>query len=349
MTSLAAERRVETSFDDPARRQTTIVAALIALLAVATLAGLAFGAMPITLDAVLSPGRDDALQRTVLTEIRAPRVVLAGFVGAALAIAGAALQGMFRNPLADPGLIGVSSGAAVGALAMIVFGAQLVVAAAWMPYLVPLAAVVGAAAVTLFLYGFAARFGNFSVTTMLLAGIAINALGTVAIGTFEYLSDDTQLRTLIFWMMGSYGRATWQGVLPTVVIVGAAAVWLARSARALDVLQLGEADASYLGIDVATLKRRLILTTAAAVGGAVAVAGIIAFVGLIVPHLARLIGGATHRFVLIASALIGAILSIAADLLARTATAPAELPVGLVTSALGAPFFLWLIARIRTE
>ncbi|MEO1203917.1 MAG: iron chelate uptake ABC transporter family permease subunit, partial [Pseudomonadota bacterium] len=165
---------------------------------------------------------------------------------------------------------------------------------------------------------------------------------------FEYLSDDTQLRTLIFWMMGSYGRATWQTVLPTLVIIILAGGLLLRSGRALDTLQLGEADAHYLGVDVDRLKRTTILASAATVGAGVAVSGIIAFVGLVVPHLVRLLGGASNGFVLAGSALLGASLSVVADTVARTAVVPAELPVGLVTSAMGAPFFLWLIARVRT-
>ncbi|MEM9209762.1 MAG: iron ABC transporter permease, partial [Pseudomonadota bacterium] len=252
-------------------------------------------------------------------------------------------------PLADPSLIGVSSGAAVGALCMIVFGASLNAPAVAMPYLVPAAAVSGAGGVTLFLYAFSKKFGRFRITTMLLAGIAINALATVAIGAFEYLSDDTQLRTLIFWMMGSFGRATWTSLLPTLGIILIAGYVLILCARALDVLQLGEADALYLGVDPEATKKRVIVAAAAAVGAGVAVSGIIAFVGLVVPHLVRLLGGATHRYVLIGSALLGGSLSVAADTVARVAVMPAELPVGLVTSAMGAPFFLWLIARNRTE
>ena len=330
-------------------RRKNVLVLLSFVLTAAVVMALSTGAIPLSLLDALRDDAERAMQRSVLLDIRSPRVVLAAAVGAALAIAGAALQGLFRNPLADPGLIGVSSGAAVGALSMIVLGGPLVVSATWMPYLVPAAAVAGAGAVTLFLYAFARRYGNFSVTTMLLVGIAINALATVAIGAFEYLSDDTQLRTLVFWMMGSFGRATWPAVLPTLTIILLGAVLLLRSARALDVLQLGEAEAHYIGIDVDRLKRRIILSAAAAVGAGVAVSGIIAFVGLVVPHLVRLLGGAGHRYVLLGSALLGASLCVIADMVARTVVVPAELPVGLVTSALGAPFFLWLIARVRVR
>ena len=329
------------------RRASTLLVLAIVLV-IATVVALVTGAIPVSLLDIFSTDLDRSMQRTVLLEIRSPRILLAAAVGAALSVSGAALQGMFRNPLADPGLIGVSGGAAVGAITMIVFGGGLVVATEWMPWLVPAAAIAGAAAVTLFLYVFAQRFGNFNVTTMLLAGIAINALATVAIGSYEFLSDDTQLRTLTFWLLGSFGRATWVSVLPALAVIGLATAILIRSSRPLDILQLGEAEARYAGVDTEGLKKRVILASAAAVGAGVAVSGIIAFVGLVVPHLVRLLGGAAHRYVLIGAALLGGSLAVVADTLARTIVVPAELPVGLVTSALGAPFFLWLISRVRT-
>ncbi len=325
------------------RAPTALVLAL-ALAGAAALA-LAVGAMPIDLADLFD---DDArLQRMVFAEIRAPRVVLAGFVGAALALSGAALQGLFRNPLADPGLIGVSSGAALGAVAMIVLGGAMALPGVLLPFALPLAAVLGAMLVTLFLYAFASRYGRFSIVTIVLVGIAVNALAGVGIGTFQYLSDDAQLRTLTFWMMGSFGRANWPAVAPAALVAALAALPLFFVARGLDLLQLGETEAYHLGIEVKRLKRRIVLCSAAAVGAGVALSGMIGFVGLVVPHLVRLAIGAAHRFVLPCSALLGAALTILADLLARTAVAPAEIPVSLVTSAIGAPFFLWLIARAR--
>ena len=325
-------------------RAPTTLALAVALAGAAALA-LAVGAMPIDLADLF---KDEArLQRMVFAEVRAPRVVLAGFVGAALALSGAALQGLFRNPLADPGLIGVSSGAALGAVAMIVLGSAVVLPGVLTPFALPLAAVVGAMLVTLFLYAFASRYGQFSIVTIVLVGIAVNALAGVGIGTFQYVSDDAQLRTLTFWMMGSFGRANWPAVAPAVLMVASAGLPLFFVARGLDLLQLGESEAYHLGIEVKRLKRRIVLCSAATVGAGVALAGMIGFVGLVVPHLVRLAIGAGHRFVLPCSALLGAALTILADLLARTAVAPAEIPVSLVTSAIGAPFFLWLIARAR--
>lgn len=316
-----------------------LAAALLGALALA----LAIGAMPMPFADIL--GEEAALQRLVFIEIRAPRVALAGLVGAALAVSGAALQGLFRNPLADPGLIGVSSGAALGAVAMIVLGAGP--ASPLTAYALPLAAMLGAVLVTLFLWAFASRYGRFSVVTILLVGIAVNALAAVGLGAFQYLSDEGQLRTLTFWMLGSFGRANWPTVLPAALAMAAAAAPLFFVARALDLMQLGESEAFHLGVAVQRLKRRVILCAAAAVGAGVALSGIIGFVGLVVPHLVRLLLGASHRWVLPGAALLGAALTVLADLLARTVAAPAEIPVSLVTSALGAPFFLWLIARVR--
>ena len=317
-----------------------LAAALLGALALA----LAIGAMPMSFADIF--GEEASLQRLVFIEIRAPRVALAGLVGAVLAVSGAALQGLFRNPLADPGLIGVSSGAALGAVAMIVLGSGWL-ASFLTAYALPLAAMLGAVLVTLFLWAFASRYGQFSIVTILLVGIAVNALAAVGLGAFQYLSDEGQLRTLTFWMLGSFGRANWSTVLPAALAMTVAAAPLFFATRALDLMQLGESEAFHLGVAVKPLKRRVILCAAAAVGAGVALSGIIGFVGLVVPHLVRLLLGASHRWVLPGAALLGAALTVLADLLARTVAAPAEVPVSLVTSALGAPFFLWLIARVR--
>lgn len=312
----------------------------------AGVAGLLVGAVDLSLASILTKADAD-LERMILTEIRGPRVLLAGCTGAALAVAGAALQGLFRNPLAEPSLIGVSSGAALGAIAIIVLGPSLAIPAILEPYALPLAAVAGASLVTLFLYGFSVRYGQFGIVTILLVGIAINALAAVGIGIFQYVSDDASLRTLTFWMMGSFGRATWQTLLPALMLMTAGIVPIFYLVRSLDVLQLGEAEAFHLGIDVNRVKRSVILCSAATVGAGVALTGIVGFIGLVVPHLVRLLLGASHVYVIPASALLGATLTMLADLLARVLFAPAELPVSLITSALGAPFFLWLIARAR--
>jgi len=325
-----------------------VILGLAVLLALIVVTALSTGAVALSVTEILT-GSASELEATIFNEIRSPRVALAGFVGAALALSGAVLQGLFRNPLADPGLIGVSSGGALGAIALIVLGSALNLPEWLTPYAMPLAAISGALAVTVFLYAFASYYGQFDIVTVLLVGIAINALATVGIGAFQYLSDDAQLRTLVFWMMGSFGRANWLTVLPSVSLIIAGILILLYQAKNLDRLQLGEKEAFHLGVNVKNAKRIVILVSAAIVGAGVALSGIIAFVGLVVPHLARLLLGAQHGIVLPASALIGATLMILADLVARVIVAPAELPVSLVTSAIGAPFFLWLITRTRAR
>ena len=316
-----------------------------ALFLLALTLGLSVGAVPLPIWDIVT-GSADSLESTIFTQIRAPRVLLAAAVGASLACAGAVLQGLFRNPLADPGLIGVSGGAALGAVAVIVFGSWLDIPPELAGYTMPVAAVFGALVVTGILYLFASRFGQFKIVTVLLVGIAINALSSVGIGLFQYLSDDTQLRTLIFWMMGSFGRAQWGTALPCIAMMTLATFALIGRSGPLDKLQLGEFEAFHLGIDVLSVKRQVVLLSAVCVGAGVAVAGIIGFVGLVVPHIVRFTLGVSHRPLILGSALLGATLMVSADLVARTAVLPAEIPVGLVTSALGAPFFLWLITKV---
>ena len=198
-----------------------------------------------------------------------------------------------------------------------------------------------------FLYKFTSYLGHFSVITVLLVGIAINAFSTIGIMGFQYLSDDAQLRSLIFWLMGSFARAEWETVIPAGFIILLGVIMLYRQTRALDRLQLGESQAFHLGVNVRKLQRFIILLTAVSVGVGVALSGIVGFVGLVVPHLIRLTLGVTHTILVPASAILGAALMISADLASRTLIAPIELPVGIVTSAIGAPFFLWLIARAK--
>jgi iron complex transport system permease protein len=230
---------------------------------------------------------------------------------------------------------------------MIVLGSGLNLLPELMPYALPVAAVLGALTVTIFLYLFASYYGQFSILTVILLGIAINALASVGIGAFQYLSDDAQLRSLVFWMMGSFGRASWEIVMPAMAIVIISLVLLLSQTKNLDRLQLGEAEAWFLGVDVKKLKRLIILSVSAAVGAGVSISGIIGFVGLVVPHIVRLVLGSSHRLVLPGSVLIGATLMIIADLISRILHSPAEIPISLVTSAIGAPFFLWLISRTR--
>ncbi|WP_395505390.1 FecCD family ABC transporter permease [Ectopseudomonas hydrolytica] len=294
---------------------------------------------------------DAAVQQAelILSQIRMPRTLLGLMVGTVLALCGVAMQGLFRNPLADPGLVGVSSGAALGAAVAIVGGAAFGgLPEAFAPYLLSACAFVGGLLVTALVYRLGRRDGQTHVATMLLAGIALTALAGAAIGLFTYLADDATLRTLTFWNLGSLNGASYARLWPLLLATLVVALWLPRRARALNALLLGESEARHLGFDVERLKRELVLCTALGVGAAVAAAGLIGFIGLVVPHLMRLLVGPDHRLLLPASALAGASLLLLADLAARLALAPAELPIGIVTALIGAPFFLYLLVRGRS-
>lgn len=282
----------------------------------------------------------------ILGQIRLPRTLLGLAVGAVLALSGVAMQGLFRNPLADPGLVGVASGAALGAAVAIVGGAWLGGIPEWFaPYLLSLCAFIGGLGVTALVYRLGRRNGQTDVATMLLAGIAMTALGGSAVGLFTYLADDATLRTLTFWNLGSLNGASYQRLWPLLLVALGVTLWLPRRAQALNALLLGESEARHLGIDVEGLKRELVFCTALGVGAAVAAAGLIGFIGLVVPHLVRLVAGPDHRVLLPASLLAGGTLLLFADLVARLALAPAELPIGIVTAFIGAPFFLFLLVR----
>ena len=287
--------------------------------------------------------------QSVVLAIRLPRALLGLAVGGGLAIAGAAMQGLFRNPLADPGLIGVSTGAALGAVAIIVLGGVLLggLDQALRPLALPIAAFIGGLIVTLIVQRIATRDGVIDIATMLLAGIAINALTGALLGIFTFISNDQQLRELTFWMMGSLAAITWTSLLPAIGLMVLPALLLPRMARALNAMLLGEAEAHYLGFDVDRTKRMIIVLTALITGAGVAVSGVIGFVGLVTPHLVRLAIGPDHRYLLPASALLGGCLLLLADMAARTVVLPAELPIGIVTACFGGPFFLWLLARRR--
>lgn len=289
------------------------------------------------------------VEQTVLESIRAPRVLLGMLVGAGLAVSGAALQGLFRNPLADPGLIGVSSGAALAAVTVIVLGATVLqpVSDFLGLYALPVAAFGGGLAVTVLVYRISSVGGKTVVATMLLAGIAIAAIAAAMTGLLTYVADDTQLRTLTFWSMGSLGGATWAQVGIAAAFIIPPLLIIPLYARALNAILLGESEAMHLGFDLNKTKRHLILWVALCVGAAVSVSGVIGFVGLVTPHLLRLVIGPDHRYLLPASALLGACLLLAADMVARTLVAPAELPIGIITAMLGGPFFLWLLIKQR--
>ncbi len=314
--------------------------ALLALALVAT----NLGAMRLSI-AVLWQAHDEAL-RHIWLNIRLPRVLLAALVGGALALSGCVMQGLFRNPLADPGLLGISSGAALAVgLSVVVPLALPAVLALYAPML---AAFLGSLAVTLAIF-FLSRKGSQSLSRLLLVGIAINALCGAAVGVLSWISNDAQLRQLSLWGMGSLGQAQWSTLLATASFILPASLGIAFLASRLNLLQLGDEEAHYLGVDVKRTQQRLLILSALLVAAAVAVSGVIGFVGLVIPHLVRMWLGADHRWLIPGSVLAGAMLLLIADTLARTMVAPAEMPVGLLTSLLGGPWFLALIFRQRRE
>jgi len=348
--------------DGHARRVRVVLGGMAGLVVVGALVSVGVGAVAISpaqalavLGSALGATVPDTLwgldlsvtaqQEAVLLAIRLPRVALGLVVGTGLAVSGAVLQGLFRNALADPGLVGVSSGAALGAAAAIVVGLAAAVGAVG----VAVCAFGGGLATTLVVYRVATRRGRTSVTTMLLAGIAINALCGAAVGALVLFADDGQLRDLTFWTLGSLGGATWATVGVTAAFVAlalGAAPWLARS---LDAMLLGEAEARHLGVQTERVKGVAVTLAALAVAAATAAAGLVGFVGLVAPHLVRLMLGPGHRALLPGAALAGAALVVWADLGARVALAPLEVPIGIVTALVGAPFFLWLLLRERPE
>ena len=297
-------------------------------------------------------GEDMPLRHTViLWDIRMPRMILGIMVGASLASAGASMQGLFRNPLADPGIVGVSAGAALFAIIAIILGDTLLspLQSLLGIYMLPLFAFFGGVFNTLLLYIIATRRGQTSVATMLLAGIAIGALMGAVSGYLIFISNDQQLRDLTFWSMGSLAGANWvkiQSILPFVFL---ALSVLPFTAHGLNALMLGDHQARHMGVPIQKLKRLTIASIALAVGASVAVTGGIGFIGLVVPHLLRLLIGPDHRYLLPASALLGAVLLLLADMVARTVAAPASLPIGIVMSAIGGPFFLFLLLRSKRD
>lgn len=328
-----------------------VLVALAAALAGAVVVATGVGAYPVAPGRVLALLLDaagvwtldevDATARAVVVDVRLPRVLLAALVGAGLATAGTVLQGVFRNPLAEPGVVGVSAGAAVGAVLAILLG----VGAAGLG--VPLAAFVGGLATTLLVWSVARRDGRTETVTLVLSGIAVNAIAGAVIGLALFLSDDAQLRSITFWNLGSVGAATWRAVALTGPVLLVGVVLAPRLAGSLDLLSLGEGPARHLGVDVERLRLRAVVLVAALTAAGVAVAGIVSFVGLVVPHLIRLRTGPGHRLLVPASALGGALLLVLGDLVARTVAAPAEVPLGVLTGLLGGPFFFWLLLRAR--
>lgn len=357
MNLARADTRVLLQISTRRRRSFVAMIILAAFSVLICLFALAIGAVQVAparvLTIILEAGASQtvdgfAYDTNVILNIRLPRVALGFAVGAALAASGALMQGLFRNPLADPGLIGVSSGAGLAAAATIVLGVK------WLPALssgiaaLPVGAFLGGLASTLIIYAISTRDGRTSMATMLLSGVGFGAFCGALTGLLAYWSNDQQLRDLTFWTLGSLGGANWSKastIAPIVLPIAALTPFLGRS---LNALALGEAEAFHLGVRVQFVKSLAIGLVALAVGLSVASAGVIGFVGIVAPHTIRLLVGPDNRLLLPLATFLGGALLVGADTLARTLVTPAELPLGVVTSAIGAPFFLWvLLTRSR--
>ncbi|MFE6769061.1 FecCD family ABC transporter permease [Streptomyces fimicarius] len=330
---------------------------LTAVLSLALLAGCllsaAIGAYNIPLGDVLSSVQHriglggqalDRVGESVLWNVRLPRVALAVLVGASLGCAGALMQGVFGNPLAEPGVIGISAGAAVGAVASIALGLTF-----FGNWTITVFAFVAGLATVLLVYALSRSGGRTEVVTLILTGIAVNAFAGALIGLFIFFADNAQITQITFWQLGSLSQATWPKVLAVLPCALAGLLIAPFYSRKLDLLALGERPARHLGVDVERLRIVLVLVVALLTAAAVAVAGIISFVGLLVPHLLRMANGPGHRFLVPGSALGGALILVAGDLAARTVAAPAELPLGVLTALFGSPFFFWLLRRTRRK
>ncbi|MBA3595159.1 MAG: iron ABC transporter permease [Polaromonas sp.] len=333
-----------------------VLGAGVLLLVISFIAGSARGAYAISpfqlwnvLVDMLAGSAQPTPEHLVFMSIRLPRLLLGAAAGAALGMSGALMQGLFRNPLADPGLIGVSSGAALAA------GVTIVLGSLWFPdmprtlgsWTLVATAFAGSLLVTVLVYAMSQQDGATRVGVMLLAGIAINALAGAGLGYLTFLASDEQLRSLQFWLLGSLGGARWSAVGLVSAVVGVAVGAGLTLARPLNAIALGEAQAALLGVPVERVKRFAVLVTALAVGAVTATTGIIGFVGLVAPHCVRLVAGPDHRIVLPGSALLGAALVLVADAFARTVVNPAELPLGVLTAFVGVPFFLLLLRHFK--
>ena len=295
-------------------------------------------------------GESDANQLQtigIILNLRLPRALVTALIGAVLGLTGAALQGLFRNPLADPALVGVSAGATLFAAISILLAGYFVTIFSFVGIglMMAIAAFLGALIASVIIYKLSSRYGHTDMSTMLLAGIAFNALAAAITGLIVYMADDSQMRSIAFWTMGSLAGTSWRELWIMLPFFVLSAIIILRRWKSLNAFSLGEREAKYLGENTNSLKREVLLASALGVGAAVAFCGIISFIGLIVPHLVRMTFTANHKLLLPGAALMGANILLLADLLCRTMAAPAEIPIGIITAIIGVPFFLWLIVR----
>lgn len=340
-------------------KSSVILWAMLAALVLSVFAVCMIGAVSVSVSEVFSVvggklgfsnTQMNSQHEAIVWNIRLPRILMSVSVGAALACSGVVLQGLLRNPLADPGLLGISTGAAfTAALYFVFFGSFFVVGSALSEAVLPIFSFVGSTIICYVTFGLAKGSNQTHVANLLLAGIAINALCGALTGLLTYLADDAQLRNLTFWTLGSFGKATWTNTGIMMCITTVVLLLFYLMFKPLNALVLGEKESNLIGVPVEKLKRRIIFLTSLAVGVSVAFCGVISFVGLVIPHILRLLGGSDHRFLIPASALGGALLLCWSDALARTIASPAEVPVGIITSLIGAPTFIYLILREKKK
>jgi iron complex transport system permease protein len=295
------------------------------------------------------PTTDDTLDRNVFLHLRLPRVILGATTGAVLGVSGTLMQGLFRNPIVEPGLAGTSAGAALGASLVFVLGGHAVLAftAPLGSVAVPVMAFAGAMVATIVVYRAAARFNHVDIFTLLLAGIAVNAMCAAGTGFLSYNARDPQARNITFWTLGTFTTADWHGALIVLAVFVLCFIPAMRYRRELNALMLGEEEAGYLGVDPDRFIWRLLVINTVMVAVATAMVGVIAFVGLVIPHVLRLLRSSDYRFLVPASALLGAAMMAVVDVVARLVIRPAELPIGIITAVVGAPVFLWILQRQR--
>jgi iron complex transport system permease protein len=354
LTMVTVDAATEEASAPAARRTAVLLAVLVVAVVAVSLAGVVIGAFPLSVEDVVATLADkvglsigtlpDEVAQSVLWDIRVPRVLLGLCIGAALGTAGALMQGTFANPLAEPGIVGVSSGAALGAVVSIVVGFHAL--GTWS---VSVAAFLGGLATVLLVYVSARADGRTEVVTLVLSGVALNAMTGAVIGLAQFFSTDAELRSITFWLLGSLAQATWVKVAAVAPLAVVGIAVSCAQARKLDLLALGERPAQHLGVDVERLRLTTMVIVAVLTAAAVAVSGIITFVGLVIPHLVRMLIGPGHRGLLPASALAGATIIVFGDLMARTLAAPSEIPLGVLTALVGSPVFFVLLRRTRQQ
>lgn len=294
---------------------------------------------------------DNTVYENLFLYIRLPRIFMCLIVGAVLSMSGSIMQSIFRNPIVEPGIVGTSAGASLGAAFIFVFGQMVFFAKVDFlgSFLLPFTAFVFGLTATFTVYKFSNVMGKVNVTSMILAGMAVNAMAAGGTGFLSYMARDPQARSITFWNLGTFAASDWKSVTIVGIVAIACFIYNLRYAKDLNALQLGDEEASYLGINVERLKLKLIIVNTLMVSVATSMVGVIAFVGLIVPHILRLIKGSDNRYLMIGTIFLGGDIMLGADILSRTLAAPAEIPIGIITAFVGAPLFLFLLSRMKKQ